>query len=148
MLSRTTSNNCSPSPLTSGTLPRKNCSDESSLEFLRSVMPKNGKCQCLSHQNKTEFAESLAMSRSQRNTRGTVKRIFAHQRKNFDCITLLDASMQFHTFQFCENSTLLCFILTTPGKFGSTRLAVECLNGPAWAQGAMKELLRNFACTF
>ena len=66
-----------------------------------------------------------------------------HRRKNFKYVTLLDVSMQFHTFLLDKKSQNYCVIVTPFGKFKYTRLPMGFLNSPSWAQAAMDELFKN-----
>ena len=66
-----------------------------------------------------------------------------HRRSNFKYVTLLDVSMQFHTFLLDEVSQNYCVIVTPFGKFKYLRLPMGFLNSPSWAQAAMDELFSD-----
>lgn len=68
-----------------------------------------------------------------------------HRRRGFLYVTLLDVSMQFHTFMLEEGSSWLCVIVTPFGKFRLARLPMGFLNSPSWAQGAMEELFAHLS---
>lgn len=66
-----------------------------------------------------------------------------HRRRGFKYVTLLDVSMQFHTFKLDNDSSWKCVIVTPFGKFRLVRLPMGFLNSPSWAQGAMEELFHH-----
>ena len=66
-----------------------------------------------------------------------------HRRRNFKYVTLLDVSMQFHTFLLDKSSQNKCIIVTPFGKFKYLRLPMGFLNSPSWAQAAMDELFSD-----
>ena len=66
-----------------------------------------------------------------------------HRRRNFKYVTLLDVSMQFHTFLLEKESQEKCVIVTPFGKFKYLRLPMGFLNSPSWAQAAMDELFAH-----
>ena len=56
-----------------------------------------------------------------------------HRRKGYKYVTLLDISMQFHTFKLDEASSWKCIIVTPFGKFRYLRLPMGYLFSLAWA---------------
>ena len=72
----------------------------------------------------------------------TIQAIF-HRRRNFVYVTLIDVSMQFHTFKLDAKSQDKCVIVTPFGKFKYVRLPMGFLNSPSWAQAAMDELFSD-----
>ena len=66
-----------------------------------------------------------------------------HRRRRFRFVTLIDVSMQFHTFLLDAESQNKCVIVTPFGKFKYKRLPMGFLNSPSWAQAAMDELFAD-----
>ena len=62
-----------------------------------------------------------------------------HPCQNFKCVTIPDASMQFHAFLLDKQSQQPCAVATPFGRHECLRLLLGFLNSPLWAQAAMDE---------
>ena len=98
------------------------------------VFPKpDGTCRVIA-----DVRELNKVTRQEHHPLPTIQGTF-HRRRNFTCVTPLDMSMQFHTFQLDDESSWLCAIATPFGKFCCLRPPMGCPNSRAWAQAAMEE---------
>ena len=103
------------------------------------IIPKpDGTCRLIA-----DFRELNKVTRQLHYPLPKIQDIF-HRRRNFKYVTLLDVSMQFHTFLLDVESQDKCVIVTPFGKFKYLRLPMGFLNSPSWAQAAMDELFKDF----
>ena len=102
------------------------------------IIPKpDGSCRLIA-----DFRELNKVTKQLHYPLPKIQSIF-HRRKNFKYVTLLDVSMQFHTFLLDDISQDMCVIVTPFGKFKYLRLPMGFLNSPSWAQAAMDELFSD-----
>ena len=102
------------------------------------IIPKpDGSCRLIA-----DFRELNKVTKQLHYPLPKIQEIF-HRRRNFKYVTLLDVSMQFHTFLLDKTSQDKCVIVTPFGKFKYLRLPMGFLNSPSWAQAAMDELFSD-----
>ena len=67
------------------------------------------------------------------------------RREGFDYVTILDLTSQFYHFGITPRARKLCTITTPFGLYEYCRLPMGIKNSPAFAQGVMESILRDYA---